>query len=165
MTYISSEKDVDALTLTFVTEYEAPQERIWQFWSDPRQLELWWGPPEWPATFEDFEFEPAGRAAYYMTGPDGTKARGWWRFVEIDAPDRIALDDGFADDDGNPAPGEPVRMTTTFEHSGGRTRVTTVSQFVSVEQLDQLIAMGMQEGMRLALGQIDDALAAEVASS
>lgn len=163
MTFIESDKDVDALTLTFVTEYDAPQERIWQLWSDPRQLERWWGPPEWPATFEVFEFEPAGRASYYMTGPDGTKARGWWRFVAIDPPTQIALDDGFADDDGNAAPGEPVRMTTTIEERDGRTRMTQVTTFASVDQLNEMVAMGMEEGMRQAVGQIDALLTADLA--
>lgn len=162
MTFIESNKDVDALTLTFVTEYDAPRERIWQLWSDPRQLERWWGPPEWPATFEVFEFEPAGRASYYMTGPDGTRARGWWRFVAIEPPERIALDDGFADEDGNPAPGEPVRMTTTVEDRDGRTRMTSVTRFASVDQLNEMVVMGMEEGMRQALGQIDALLAAPI---
>src|SRR4051812_8172535 len=101
MTFIESNKDVYALTLTFVTEYDAPRERIWQLWSDPMMLERWWGPREWRATFEVFEFEPAGRASYYTTGGDGTRADGWWRFVAIEAPERLALDDGFADEDGN----------------------------------------------------------------
>ena len=162
MTFIESNKDVDALTLTFVTEYDAPPERVWQLWSDPRQLERWWGPPTWPATFEVFEFEPAGRASYYMTGPDGTKAHGWWRFVEIEPPVRLSLDDGFADDDGNPAPGEPVRMTTTLEERDGRTRMTQLTRFVSTKQLVEMVAMGMEEGMREAVAQIDDLLAADV---
>ncbi|MDR6972206.1 SRPBCC domain-containing protein [Leifsonia shinshuensis] len=160
MTFIESTKDVGALTLTFVTEYDAPRERVWQLWSDPRQLERWWGPPEWPATFDTFEFEPAGRAAYYMTGPDGTKAHGWWRFAEIDAPERIELDDGFADDNGNPMPGEPVRMVTTFEERDGRTRMTQLVRFASAAQLEEMLAIDMEEGMREALTQVDALLAA-----
>jgi len=109
-----------------------------------------------------FEFEPAGRASYYMTGPDGTRAHGWWRFVAIEPPERIALDDGFADEEGNPAPGEPVRMTTTVEDRDGRTRMTSVTQFASVDQLNEMAAMGMEEGMRQALGQIDALLAAPI---
>ena len=52
MTVISSQKDLDALTLTIVAEFDADAARIWQVWEDPRQLERWWGPPTWPATFE-----------------------------------------------------------------------------------------------------------------
>jgi len=37
--------------------------------------------------------------------------------------------------------------------------MTILSQFDSVEQLDQMVAMGMEEGMSLAVGQIDGILA------
>ncbi|MGH1526654.1 SRPBCC family protein [Leifsonia sp. L25] len=162
MTFVESNKDVDALTLTFVTEYEAPQERVWQLWSDPRQLERWWGPPGYPATFEVFEFEPGGRATYYMTTPESTRAWGWWRFVEIEPTGRLVLDDGFAEEGGAPRPGEPGRVTATFVERDGRTRMTILSTFASTAQMEELLAMGMEEGMRLALTQTDDILATEI---
>lgn len=162
MTFIESTKDADALTLTIVTEYEAPRERIWQLWSDPRQLERWWGPPGYPSTFEVFEFEPGGRATYYMTTPEGAKAWGWWRFVEIEPTTRLVVDDGFAEDGGAPAPGEPGRMTTTFEERDGRTRMTMLSQFASTQQMDELLEMGQEQGMIEALTQIDPLLAADL---
>jgi uncharacterized protein YndB with AHSA1/START domain len=155
MTVVETRKDVDALTLTFVAEFDAEPARVWQVWEDPRQLERWWGPPTWPATFVTHEFEAGGSSRYFMTGPDGTKAHGWWRVVAIDAPHRFEFDDGFADDDGEPSPGEPVRGVVTLEGSDGGTTMTTVISFVSVEQLEQLVEMGMEEGMRLAMGQID----------
>lgn len=159
MTVIESRTDVDALTLTFVTQFDAPRERVWQVWEDPRQLERWWGPPGWPATFETLEFTPGGAAAYYMSGPEGEKARGWWRILSIEAPSRLEFDDGFANDDGSPAPGEPTRTVITLEESSGGTRMTSVSHFTDTEQLDQLLAMGMREGMTMALEQIDAMLA------
>ena len=48
MTVIDVQKDTTALTLTFVAEFDAPVDRVWQLWADPRKLERWWGPPEWP---------------------------------------------------------------------------------------------------------------------
>ncbi|ANF32069.1 polyketide cyclase [Leifsonia xyli] len=159
MTVIESTKDPEALTLTIVSEYDAPQERVWQLWSDPRQLELWWGPPGYPATFEVFEFEPGGRATYYMSLPEGGKAWGWWRFVEIEPTGRIAIDDGFAEEGGAPAPGEPGRMMATLEERDGRTRMTILNQFASTAQMNELLEMGQEQGMTLALDQIDAILA------
>ena len=69
MTVISSTKNLEALSLTLVAEFDAGVERVWQIWEDPRQLERWWGPPTWPATFEKHDFVPGGEASYYMTGP------------------------------------------------------------------------------------------------
>ena len=160
MTVISSHKDTEALTLTIVAEYDAVPERVWRVWEDPRKLERWWGPPTWPATFEEHDFEVGGRSSYFMTGPDGTKARGWWQITAIDGPNRLEFDDGFADDKGDPSTEIPaIRCAVTLEPNGGGTRMTTVSSFTSLEHLEKMIEMGMEEGMKLAEGQIDAILA------
>ena len=156
MPFISSRKDAENLTMTLVAEFDANVERVWQIWEDPRQLERWWGPPTWPATFDSHDFVPGGRASYYMTGPDGEKAAGWWLFTDISAPTTLSFDDGFDDDSGNPSSTMPVtHATATLDDLDGRTRMTIRSRFDSLEQLEQLVEMGMDEGMALALGQID----------
>lgn len=160
MTVVSTEKDVEALTLTFVAEFDAPVERVWQIWEDPRQLERWWGPPTWPATFDRHDFAVGGRSAYYMTGPEGEKAHGWWQITAIERPRRFEFDDGFADDDGNPLiPIDASHGVVTLEAAEGTTRMTVLSRFARAEQLERMLAMGMEEGMREALGQIDAILA------
>jgi uncharacterized protein YndB with AHSA1/START domain len=160
MPVISTDKDTQNLTLTFVAEFDADVERVWQLWSDPRQLERWWGPPTWPATFTRHDVVVGGESRYHMTGPEGEKSRGWWRITEVDAPTHLAFEDGFAGDDGEPNDSMPVvRGSVSIEDAGGRTRMTTVTSFDTVEQMDQLIQMGMDEGMTLAMGQIDDLLA------
>ncbi|MEV0609000.1 SRPBCC domain-containing protein [Polymorphospora rubra] len=160
MSVISIDKDVQALTLTFVAEFDASVERVWRLWEDPRQLERWWGPPTWPATFEQHDFVVGGWSRYHMTGPEGEKSRGWWTITAIDAPHRLEFDDGFACEDGEPVDTmAPTHGTVTLEAAGDRTRMTVVSKFVDAEQLEQMAEMGMEEGMRLAMGQIDAILA------
>ena len=160
MTVISSTKNPEALSFTLIAEFDAGVERVWQIWEDPRQLERWWGPPTWPATFEKHEFTPGGGASYYMTGPSGEKARGWWRITDVQAPTHLEFDDGFADDDG--APDEAMgttHATVTLEDIGDRTRMTILSTFESEDQLNKMVEMGMEEGMKEAAGQIDALLA------
>jgi uncharacterized protein YndB with AHSA1/START domain len=159
MTIVSSVTDSDALTLTYVTEFDASIDRVWQLWSDPRQLERWWGPPTWPATFEQHDFTEGGRARYYMTGPDGEKARGWWQFTALDAPTRIEFADGFADENGEPDTSiDPTHAVVTLEDVNGLTRMTIKSTFVSSENMEEMVKMGMVDGMREALEQIDGIL-------
>jgi len=156
MTVVSIEKDAEALTMTFVAEFDANVDRVWQLWKDPRQLERWWGPPTYPATFEEHDFRVGGRSAHYMTGPDCEKPRGWWQIAAIEEPTRFEFDDGFADDDGNPVDAMGiVRGVVTLDEVGGRTRMTSLSSFESAEQLQQITEMGMEEGMREAMGQMD----------
>jgi uncharacterized protein YndB with AHSA1/START domain len=160
MTVVSTEKDTEALTLTFVAEFEASVDRVWQLWKDPRQLERWWGPPTWPATFEEHDFEVGGRSAYFMTGPEGERARGWWEITAIDGPTRFEFDDGFADDHGEPdTTMDPTHSVVTLDRVDGRTRMTLVTTFTSADQLEQMIQLGMEEGLRLSVGQIDGILA------
>jgi uncharacterized protein YndB with AHSA1/START domain len=161
MTVIKTEKDAAKLTLTFVAEFDASAERVWQVWEDPRLLERWWGPPTWPATFNRHEFTVGGESRYFMTGPEGERAHGYWRITVVDPPRQIAFEDGFADDDGEPLTDDvPSEAAVKLEPlDGGRTRMTIVSQFASKEQLNKMLEMGMEEGMREALGQIDALLA------
>ena len=102
MTVTSIEKDYDGLALVIVADFDAPVERVWQLWADPRKLERWWGPPTYPATFEQHELTPGGGVRYYMTDPDGAKYRGWWRIESVEPPHAIEFSDGFADDNGDP---------------------------------------------------------------
>ena len=155
------DKDLDGPTMTVVAEYDAPVERVWQLYADPRQLERFWGPPSWPATVVDHDLSPGGRVSYFMTGPEGEKSAGYWDVLEVEAPRRFVVDDGFADDSGTPNPDLPTtRMELELtERAGGGTTMTVVSTFASTEAMEQLIGMGMEDGMREAMGQIDDILA------
>jgi uncharacterized protein YndB with AHSA1/START domain len=161
MTVTSIHKDPEALTMTITTEFDAPVERVWQLWADPRQLERWWGPPTYPATFVDHDLTPGARVSYFMTGPDGAKSEGWWEVLAVDPPTRLEMKDGFADD-GTPndsMPGPMAMVVTLTERDGGGTIMTIESQFPSLEEMEQLMTMGMDEGMAAALGQIEGILA------
>jgi uncharacterized protein YndB with AHSA1/START domain len=163
MPIVRVDKDLDKYTMTVVAEYDAPVERVWQLYADPRQLERFWGPPIYPATVVDHDLSPGGRVTYVMTGPDGEKSAGYWDVLEVQAPRRFVVEDGFADDAGQPNPDMPTTRIELelAERSGGGTTMTVVSTFASADAMNQLIEMGMEEGMREAMGQIDSILAEE----
>lgn len=161
MSVISVDKDMDRLTMTVVAEYDVTAERAWQLWSDPRQLERWWGPPTYPATFEQHDLTPGAIVLYCMTGPEGDKAPGWWRILESEAPRRLIVEDGFGVHP-DQAPAElPVMLMRMHieDRDGGGVRMTLVTTFPSRAGFDQVLAMGMEEGLTLAMGQIDEVLA------
>jgi uncharacterized protein YndB with AHSA1/START domain len=161
MTVTAVRKDPDNLTMTLEAEFEAPPERIWKLWADPRQLERWWGPPTYPATFTKHDLAPGSRVEYHMTGPEGDKPRGYWEVLEVDPPNGLAFRDGFAKDDGTPNPDLPTsEARVRIEEIGtGRTRMLIESVFPSAEAMEQVLAMGMEEGLTQAVGQIDAILA------
>lgn len=155
----SVHKDPQALTLTVVADFPAPLERLWDAYSDPRQLEKFWGPPTYPATFTRHDMFVGGRSAYAMVGPEGDVSRGYWEFLDVKAPHSFEVRDGFCHPDGTPNTDMPsMRMTFEFEATRSGSRLTTTTFFGTVDELEQLVNMGMEEGMRQAMGQIDAVL-------
>lgn len=156
MTVTSVVKNPDELTLTVTSEFGATVERVWQLWEDPRLLERWWGPPTYPATFVDHDMSPGGTMRYYMTSPEGEKYHGWWKVASVTPPHEFRFEDGFGEDASAPAD-MPVTTTrvTIEEMSDAGTRMTIMSTFPSAEAMEQLVEMGMVEGLSEALGQID----------
>lgn len=157
MTVTNVHKDPEAKTLTVTAEFDAPVERVWKLWADPRLLERWWGPPTYPATVVDHDLSVGGRVSYFMTGPEGDRHDGWWRVLQVDPPKTLEIEDGFSDADGVPNQNMPVsRMHVGLtERDGGGTRVRIRTTFASQEQMEQLIEMGMEEGLQAAMSQMD----------
>jgi uncharacterized protein YndB with AHSA1/START domain len=163
MTVTAVEKNTETLTLMITADLDAPILRAWQLWEDPRQLERWWGPPTYPATFVDHDLSPGGVVTYFMTGPEGDQPKGWWRVLEVDAPNHLEFEDGFADEDGHPNLDMPtmiIRAELRHRPDGG-TRMTVTTRFSSLSDMETIIEMGMEDGMAAAIGQMDDLVVVE----
>jgi uncharacterized protein YndB with AHSA1/START domain len=167
MSITAVQKSPETLTMTVNAEFDASADRVWQLWADPRQLERWWGPPTYPATVDAHDLRPGGRVAYHMTGPEGDQPRGYWDVLETDPPRSLVFRDGFANDDGTPNDSLPRNEArVTIEEIGdGRTRMSIATIFPSAEAMEQVLAMGMEEGLVRAVGQIDAILAEDKAAS
>jgi uncharacterized protein YndB with AHSA1/START domain len=155
----SVDTDYENLTITLIADFDAPIERVWDLWSDPRKLERWWGPPAYPATFETHNLTPGGEATYVMTGPDRA-TWGAWRVTAVDPPTSLEFTDAFADPDGRGITDMPVitvRVRLT-ERDGG-TRMKMYLTFESREDMEKLMSTGIIEGLQQAVGQIDAILA------
>jgi uncharacterized protein YndB with AHSA1/START domain len=167
MTVTAVRKDPESLTMTLDAEFDAPPDRVWQLWADPRQLERWWGPPTYPATVTSHDLRSGGRVEYHMTGPTGDQPRGYWEIVEAAAPHRLVFRDGFANADGTPNSDMPLSEVdvTIAETSDGRTRMSIASIFPDAAAMEQVLAMGMEQGLTEAVGQIDAILAEDAIPS
>lgn len=164
MPITSVSKDPAALSMTVVAEFPVPVQRLWDAYADPRQLERFWGPPTYPARFTRHDMYPGGRSEYAMTGPAGDVSRGYWEFLSVLPLESFEVRDGFAAEDGSDNHDMPsMRMVFRFSTTATGSQVQTTTYFNSVEDLDQLLAMGMEEGMREAMAQMD-AVVADLAS-
>ena len=155
MPLTSVTKDVAKLTLTVVGDYPVPQQRLWDAFADPRQLERFWGPPTWPATFTRHDMKVGGRAEYFLTGPKGEKWSGSWKFTAVNPISSFEARDG---EDNAEDPNMPASAKFTFETTPTGSRLTSVTWFESVEAMEQT-AVGMEQGLRAAMPQLDAVLA------
>ena len=160
MPVTSVEKDLDQLTITIVADFPVPVRRLWDAYADPRQIERFWGPPTYPATFLRHEAVAGGRSVYKMTGPEGDEHYGSWDWTAVDAPNSFEVLDNFADATGTPSPDMPTtRMEFVFSSTSEGSRLVTTSHFASLEQMQQQLDMGMLEGIKEGMSQIDGVLA------
>ena len=160
MPVTSVDTDPKTLTLTAIGDYPVTVERLWAAWTDPRQLERFWGPPQWPATFTRHDVREGGRSEYFMTGPNGETSHGYWHFDVVEPRRKFVIRDGFAKPDGTPNSEFPEsRMEISFEATDQGSRFVAVSTFASIDAMEKLLSMGMVEGLSSALEQLDDVLA------
>lgn len=160
MPVTSVEKDLDNLSITIVADFAAPLTRLWDAYVDPRQIERFWGPPTYPATFLRHDAAVGGRSVYRMTGPTGDEHYGCWEWTDVNAGASFDIIDWFADETGAPNTQMPaMRANFAFEATDTGSRLTTISRFDTIEQLKQLLEMGVLEGTKEAMAQIDDVLA------
>jgi uncharacterized protein YndB with AHSA1/START domain len=155
MPVTSVTKDPASLTFTIVADFPVPQKRLWDAYADPRQLERFWGPPSWPATFTRHDFTVGGRSEYFMTGPNGERFTGSWKFITVNPISFFEAHDG---EDNTDDPNGPAGMTFTFETTPTGSRMTGVTRFPSMAAMEQSAA-SMEEGMRAAMPQLDALLA------
>ena len=155
MPLTSVTKDAATLTLTVVGDYPVSQQRLWDAFADPRQLERFWGPPFAPATFTRHDFKVGGRAEYFLTLPDGGKWSGSWKFTAVNPITSFEALDG---EDNTEDESMPAGMKFMFETTPAGSRLTAVTRFASIEAMEQTAA-GMEEGLRAAMPQLDTLLA------
>ena len=167
MTVTAVRKDPEHLTMTLDAEFDATPDRIWELWADPRQLERWWGPPSYPATVTTHDLRTGGRVEYHMTGPGGDQPMGFWEVVAGEPPLRLTFRDGLRNADGSPNsdfPAHDVEVAISAL-ADGRTRMSIDTTFPSANSMEQMLAMGMEQGLTEAVGQIDAMLAHDTIST
>lgn len=150
------EENGESITLTKV--YDAPKELVFSMFQNP-YITKWWGPTSWPVEVSEMDFRPGGSWHYNMVGPDGTEAWGLATYEEIDEPNKIVYRDSFSDAEGLIDPTLPQNTTTiTFDETDGKTTLTLHGVFDSPEDREKVVKMGMIEGMKDTLLQLENLL-------
>ncbi len=154
-------------TLLVERVFSAPRERVWKAWTTPEEFAKWWGPRGWETTVKEMNFAPGGRLLYSMKCMDenqkewyGQESCGVSTYSEIDEPNGFTYTDEFSDADGNITPDMPkMVIKMTFEEiEGGKTKVSSYTEFAKEEDLKTVIDMGMEEGLKQTWDRLEELL-------
>jgi uncharacterized protein YndB with AHSA1/START domain len=164
MSVTSVEKDLESLTMTVTADLDATVERAWQLWADPRQFELWWGPPGYPTTVVNYDLGTGGRITFFVTGTEGERQDNTWDVIAADPPRHLELRDADVDDDGHPNDGNAMTLMaiTIDERDGGGAVMTVRTHFDSLAGMEKELE-GFEAGMRSLVSQIEAVLAGTLA--
>lgn len=146
-------------TVNVKREFAAPLSLVWDSWTKPEILDLWWAPKPYQTKTKSMDFKEGGFWLYAMVSPEGETH--WCRndYTKITPQKNFSGLDAFCNEDGEINTDFPrTAWNNTFTENGKTTLVNIVAQYESLADLEQIIAMGFQEGFTMALGNLDDYL-------
>ena len=106
--------------LTIIRVFDAPVRAVWDAWTDPKQVEKWWGPRGFTLTTHHKDLRPGGTWRYTMHGPDGEDYPNTTKYLEVEECAKLVYDHG-ANDTRAPL----FRVTVHFSESQGKTTMDT----------------------------------------
>jgi len=143
--------------LVFERLLDAPQQTVFEAFTDPLHLANWWGPNGFSITTHEFNATAGGTWRFIMHGPDGTDYPNKILFTEVTPGERIRYKHAGDADTENVS----FEVTVNFEKRGDRTRLTMHMQFGSAEALKNVSRIyGAVEGAHQTLGRLQNLLAA-----
>ncbi|GAB5525412.1 MAG: SRPBCC domain-containing protein [Roseivirga sp.] len=142
--------------LTVTRTFSADLNLVWRAWTEADLLDQWWAPSPWKSETSHMDFTEGGYRLYAMVGPEGERHLGRTNYLTISIHDHFSGEDVFCDEDGNVNPELPVAtFKNEFEAGSNKTQVTIVTEYASAEHLEQVIQMGMKEGLSAAFESLD----------
>jgi uncharacterized protein YndB with AHSA1/START domain len=154
-------KDIENATLTIERVFPANRSRVWQAMTDATILDQWWAPAPWKTETVHMDFRVGGHWHYAMNGPEGEQHFGRMDYLEIEHEQRFKSSDVFCDAQGNANESLPrQQMDFSLIEQGAETKIVSVVQYASAEDMDTILKMGMQEGLTMAQDQLEALLLA-----
>lgn len=160
-------KDLENKTLIIERIFDAPKEKVWKAYADKGWFERWWGPEGWETTTKTFEFTPGGTIHYGMKCIDenqgewfGQESWGLMKIESIEEFHSFTATDSFSNSEGSVDDTMPTqKFEVELVEENGKTRLISRSVCGTVDELEQLMKMGMVEGFASQLNKLEALLA------
>jgi uncharacterized protein YndB with AHSA1/START domain len=144
------------LDFTTIREFDAPRERVFKIYTDPKLIPLWWGPRDLTTTVQPAEIQTGSSWRYVQVDQQGNTFAFHGVFHEVTAPERVIQTFEF---EGLPEKGHVLLETVLFEElPGNRTRLVAQDVFQSVADRDGMLESGMESGTVESMDRLEELL-------
>lgn len=147
-------------TLNIIREFKANRLLVWDCYTQGEYLEQWFAPQPLLAKTKSMDFREGGFWLYAMVEPNGTEHWGRTDYQTIKPKEFYTAMDGFCNSEGELNLDFPqAKWHVEFTDQNENTLVNTTITFNSLKDLELVIEMGMEEGMKSTLDRLGEIIA------
>lgn len=136
---------------------KAPRTLVFQAWTDPRQVAMWWGPHGFTNPLCELDVRPGGTWRIVMCSAGGTEYPGNGVYLEVVEPERLVFTNIATDASGNVI--LDGLTTVTFAELGATTQLTVHTRMMALVASAVAMLAGMQAGWSQSLERFDETVA------
>jgi len=133
---------------------DAPAEKLYRCYTDPKLLQQWFAPKPWTIKSVDTDVRPGGRFNFVMASPEGEEFPQVGIFLAVEPNKRIVSTDAITPDF---QPSGPFMVAeVTFEDLGnGKTKYRAVARHWTDEKKKEHAQMGFEPGWTQTAHQLE----------
>ena len=146
-------------TINVEREFAADLATVWDCWTRPELLDLWWAPKPYRTRTKSMDFREGGRWLYAMISPENVPHWCKADYQSIDPHKSFSGLDAFCDENGKENEEFPRALwNNRFRMNTDVTSVNITIQYKTLADVEKIISMGFKEGFTMALENLDQYL-------
>lgn len=146
-------------TITIKREFAANRQLVWDCHTKSEFLNQWFAPKPLTTKTKSMDFSEGGHWHFSMVDPDGNEYWSYVNYLSISPIEHYTTSDSFSDESGKVNAELPSQTgKVTFVDTSSHTLVTTTICYQSLEDLEQVMQMGMEAGFTSTLERLDELL-------
>ena len=147
-------------TIQVKREFAADLDLVWEAWTNPELLDLWWAPKPYRTQTKSMDFSEGGYWHYCMISPENEVH--WCRadYQKVEPKKSFSGLDAFCDENGAVVQDFPRSLwNNVFAEKANKTTLVEITiSYDSLSDLEKVVEMGFKEGFSMALENLDQYL-------
>jgi uncharacterized glyoxalase superfamily protein PhnB/uncharacterized protein YndB with AHSA1/START domain len=143
-------------TIHVTRDFAANRSLVWDAWTKPELLNLWWAPKPFRTQTKSMDFREGGMWHYAMISPENEVHWCKLDYQTIENQQSYSGLDGFCDEHGTLNEAFPRSLwNNVFSDKGENTTVNITIKYETLEDLEKIISYGFKEGFSMAMENLD----------